>query len=244
MSICTQSENVISDRQQSIIDHGWAFIPCISDEVRSKTFELSIFAASWDHLPKDPYMKSEACSRFRRFQRFNLDGKRRRLYPSTELNFFQREDINRVFGGIDREFAPMDAQVRGSKILKDLIFGALDVIPIERRAKIASVNVHQIRIIASQNIIGLPTPEGIHQDGHDYVAQVMINRSGVKRAISNIYDLEKNLIGKLELRLPLEAIVVDDSRVFHSVDPVASRSLSQGSTRDMLLIDFNEAKER
>ena len=239
MSICIQSENVIFDRQQSIIDHGWAFIPCIAEEVKAKPFELNGFAASWNHLPKDPYMPSEVCSRYRRFQRFDLDVTRRQLNPSSDRRFFQGEDINSAFGGINREFAPMDANVRDSRVLGELIFGALDVIPLGRREKVTSVNVHQIRIIASEDIIGLPTPEGIHQDGHDFVAQVMINRFDVKRAISNIYDLDKNLIGKLELRLPLEAIVVDDARVFHSVDPVTSRYQAQGCTRDMLLIDFN-----
>ena len=49
--------------------------------------------------------------------------------------------------------------------------------------------------------IGRPTPEGAHRDGVDFVAVILVDRSGVKGGGSNVdlnRELEKMLLNQYE----------------------------------------------
>ena len=126
-------------------------------------------------------------------------------------------------------------------ILRDLIRFHFNALNVQDKSKPWKVFVHQIRITARDNMKGLPTPEGIHQDGHAYVAQILIDRKNVKGATSTIYDQNRSNLFRHTLTQPFDTILVNDKQVWHGVTPVRQLDSSFPGTRDMLLLDFNPA---
>lgn len=93
-------------------------------------------------------------------------------------------------------------------------------------------------LILAAAVSGPLAPEGIHEDGHHFVAQVLINREGVTGGESELYDRDRTPIYWTTLLEPYEAIVIDDRRVFHGVSAVRSEAGVRTGVRDMMLIDF------
>jgi hypothetical protein len=100
------------------------------------------------------------------------------------------------------------------------------------------VRVHQIRIVASIDEPGLPAPEGIHQDGTDFLTLHLVRRHNVVGGISTLYDLERRTLQSYTLRNPLDSLIIDDSRIMHGVTPVYPVAGCTEGTRDILGIDF------
>ena len=80
--------------------------------------------------------------------------------------------------------------------------------------------LHQFRIEARSGEAGQPTPEGMHRDGVDWVLVLLVGRENIKSGETTIYDLAKHPLGSFTLTRPLDAALVDDSRVYHGVTPV------------------------
>jgi hypothetical protein len=196
--------------------------------------------ASYADLPVDTYLPDGASYRLRRFGRFSYDTQTGSLLSLPDRPFFQAVRFNRLNGGIHREFAPLAAAVRHNRVLYQLVrFHATEL----RRAcpDIGQwkVYVHQIRITASGKAGGKPAPEGVHQDGHYFVAQVLIARENVTGAESRILDSKNELITRTVLTEPLDTLLVNDQTVFHEVTDLHCKAGGKPGYRDMLLIDFN-----
>lgn len=147
---------------------------------RHAEWERKEFISSWEDLPVDAYLKGGATFRRRRYSQFHLaDG---RLVPSGQIVFEQSKEVNSLFGGVQRQFEPLREDVAASALLETVVFTFLDNLPGEIDRSDAAIGVHQIRITASRDEASLPAPEGIHEDGHHFVAQVLINREGVTGA--------------------------------------------------------------
>ncbi|WP_326630270.1 2OG-Fe dioxygenase family protein [Streptomyces sp. NBC_01761] len=203
---------------------------------RHAEWERKEFISSWEDLPVDAYLKGGATFRCRRYSQFHLaDG---RLVPSGQIVFEQSKEVNSLFGGVQRHFEPLREDVAASALLETVVFTFLDNLPGEIDRSDAAIGVHQIRITANRDEASLPAPEGIHEDGHHFVAQVLINREGVTGGESQLYDRDRSPIFRTTLLEPLESIVIDDRRVFHGVSGVTPAPGVTEGIRDMMLIDF------
>jgi hypothetical protein len=100
------------------------------------------------------------------------------------------------------------------------------------------VRVHQIRIVALPGEPGLPAPEGVHQDGTDFLALHLVRRQNVAGAESTIYDPGRRPIATYTMRQPLDSFIIEDPRVLHGVTPVHTADGRTPGARDMLGIDF------
>lgn len=67
-------------------------------------------------------------------------------------------------------------------VLHTLIRFFAERVPGDLDPATTGVGVHQIRITATRDAKGLPAPEGVHEDGHHYVAQVLMRRTDVQGA--------------------------------------------------------------
>ncbi|GHF59077.1 hypothetical protein GCM10010218_45610 [Streptomyces mashuensis] len=199
------------------------------------------FTDSWDDLPADSHLGTAAPYRFRRYGRFRLLGAGgtgpTALEPLPHAPFFQDRSVNKVHGGVHRVFAPLAETVAAGPALRTVVRTLLDHLP-GPRAGIDTCGVHQIRVVATPDAEGHPAPEGVHRDGHWYVAQVLLRRDGVHGAESRLYDLDERLVHRATLTAPLETIVLDDRRVLHGVSPVRPAPGARRGVRDMLLVDF------
>jgi hypothetical protein len=100
------------------------------------------------------------------------------------------------------------------------------------------VEVHQFRIEARNDAIGQPTPEGMHRDGVDYVLVLLVDRTNIRSGETSIHDLAGKTLGSFTLTSPLDAALVDDSRVMHGVTPVEPLDPALPGFRDVLVVTF------
>ena len=196
--------------------------------------EISRFIVSFESLVKDPYMPSEFGIRKRRFGRFYWN-QNEQLLPLEGTTFVQSIELNSVAGGIQREFAPLEESFKRSILLKRLI-GYL-ARTIDDPSKEWNVNVHQFRV-ESNGIPASAAPEGIHRDGHNFVAIVSLRRHNIEGGFNRIYDDQKNLLFETLLSKTFDTLLIHDLTTFHDVTPFQSPHNSTGY-RDTLVIDFN-----
>ncbi|GHG52535.1 2OG-Fe dioxygenase family protein [Streptomyces griseocarneus] len=196
---------------------------------------VAAFTESWDDLPADAHLGSATPYRFRRYGRFRIAGDDLERLP--HVAFFQDRAVNKVNGGVPRMFAPLDDAVAGGPVLSAVVRTLREHLPGPRTGT-GLCGVHQIRVTATDTTDGHPAPEGVHRDGHSYVAQVLIRREDVRGAESCLYDLDRRPVYRASLSAPLETIVLDDRRVLHDVSPMRPAPGARRGVRDMLLVDF------
>ena len=196
------------------------------------------FAASWDQLALDTYLVDHGRFRRRRHAVFRVDpdGSTQR---EAHQPHYQSRDYNSVYGGIERWFEPISAAVGTGASLRTILhfctmlFGALTGgTPAWR------VEVHQFRIEARPDEPGLPTPEGVHRDGVDYVLVLLIARHNIASGTTTIHTRDGALLGTFTLTKPFDAALVDDGRVCHGVTPVQPLDPALPACRDVLVVTF------
>lgn len=101
------------------------------------------------------------------------------------------------------------------------------------------VEMHQFRIEPESRRVGLPTPEGSHRDGVDWVFVTLIARHNVAGGVTAITDETGRSLGSFELRQPLDAVFLDDHRVWHGVTPLRLEVPRQPGYRDALVLTFS-----
>lgn len=198
-----------------------------------------VFFQSYGNLPKDEFMRDGGQYRQRRFGSFEYDTEKNQLHYLGNSGFFQSKVNNELNGGITRHFASLEDHVIDNSFLYLLIKKNSSYLPDYKKHSKWSVFVHQIRVTSTPGQIGNPAPEGIHRDGHAYVAQILIAKNSVNGAVSQLYNDKKLSIFSHELQSPLETILIDDRKLYHDVSSLEVKKNRLSGYRDMLLIDFN-----
>jgi len=196
------------------------------------------FAETWNDLELDAHMADGGRYRRRRHAVFGAgaDGPIERLIHQPH---YQALDYNPLNGGVARWFAPIaDAAASGASLRTILeftraLFSRLG--PQDVRWKI---EVHQFRIEAQLGSEGLPTPEGMHRDGVDFVLVLLVNRENIASGTTSIHGPDGGERGRFTLTVPFDAALVDDSRVAHGVTSVKAIDPAQPAYRDVLVVTF------
>jgi hypothetical protein len=154
--------------------------------------------------------------------------------------YFQPGFQNPYAGGIERDFAPLLPETVANPFLGALIRCTFACLPYaqERRGRTWEVRVHQIRIVATVEEPGDPAPEGIHQDGTDFLTLHLVGRQNAIGGKSTIYDLDRQPIRSFTMREPLDSMILEDPRILHGVTPVHPADGLTKGIRDVLGIDF------
>ncbi len=203
------------------------------------------FAASWNDLGLDRYMADGGRYRRRRHATFSVapapDGASR-IERKPHQPHYQSRDYNMLNGGIERWFKPISDEIGAHPVLHailaacDAVFTALT--QADARPSAWHVELHQFRIEARTDQAGQPTPEGLHRDGVDWVLVLLVARENVESGETSIHDLRKRLLGSFTLSEPLDAALVDDSRVYHGVTGVRPVDPGRPAYRDVLVVTF------
>ncbi|MEU1014252.1 2OG-Fe dioxygenase family protein [Streptomyces sp. NPDC005898] len=198
--------------------------------------EIKQLRASWEGLRVDRYLKDGGSYRRRRYSAFHLtdDG----LVRAAHGAFRQSLAVNPLHGGVAREFEPIEQDVAGSPLLATLVRTLADRLPGDFDPATGCIGIHQIRVLATRDAEGLPAPEGVHEDGHHFVAQVLMRRENIEGGLSRLYDRDRAPLYRTLLTEPFETIIIDDRRVFHGVSAVEVADGFPTGVRDMMLVDF------
>jgi hypothetical protein len=201
------------------------------------------FAASWSDLGLDTYMADGGRYRKRRHAAFGavvgepIDRKPHQPH-------YQSRDYNPLHGGIERWFEPVRAEI-GAGPCMTTILGTCRT-AFERLAPACEwhIEVHQFRIEARSGEAGLPTPEGMHRDGVDYVLVLLICRRNIRSGVTSIRAADGRDLGSFTLAEPCDAAWVDDHRVMHGVTPVEPIDPTHPGFRDVLVVTFRRDEGR
>lgn len=203
--------------------------------------DWTAFAESWNHLAIDDYMADGGRYRRRRHAVYAADAsgppKRQAHQPH-----YQSRDYNSLNGGIARWFEPIESHIADGASLQGILrwcqrsFGALA--PDVRHWQ---VEVHQFRIEARADQAGMPTPEGVHRDGVDYVLVLLVRRDNIASGTTTIHAPDGRDLGSFTLTAPFDATLIDDHRVFHGVTAVQPIDAALPAYRDVLVVTFKRS---
>ena len=228
--------------QSAIAGDGFAFLSAAATRplllASGPLSDWDAFRASWNDLALDTYMADGGRYRRRRHAVFAVDDNA--IVRMPHQPHYQSLDYNTLNGGIPRWFEPItDGDGPSLHTIIEFcqrLFGSLVPAPIRWH-----VEVHQFRIEARPDVKGLPTPEGLHRDGVDYVLVLLVNRQNIGSGTTTIHGLDRRLLGIFTLTEPCDAALVDDARVFHGVTPVEPVDLDLPAYRDVLVVTFRRA---
>ncbi|NBT86343.1 MAG: hypothetical protein EBT45_07625 [Alphaproteobacteria bacterium] len=101
------------------------------------------------------------------------------------------------------------------------------------------IGVHQIRVVADDQSMGIPAPEGIHQDGFDYIAILSVNNQNLAGGVSILLSSQnpKDIIFEQSLQ-PSNCLLLNDRNLFHYVSPIVPK-LPGNCFRDMIITTFS-----
>jgi hypothetical protein len=199
------------------------------------------FADSWDDLAVDPYMADGGRYRRRRHAVFGI-GAAGPVVRQPHQPHYQSVDYNPLNGGIARWFEPIEQAIAGGQTLRTILAFCRSLFEgMTARVSGWRVEVHQFRIEARQGEAGLPTPEGLHRDGVDYVLVLLVRRCNIERGTTMIYGKSGDCLGSFTLAEPFDAAIVNDNRVFHGVTPVVAMEPAAPAHRDVLVVTFAAA---
>jgi hypothetical protein len=196
------------------------------------------FAASWNDLEIDEHMADHGRYRRRRHAVFvaTADGA---ITRQPHQPHYQSLEYNALNGGIARWFAPVTEAIGDGASLRAILsfchglFGQFFETP-----RAWHVEAHQFRIEASADMLGQPTPEGVHRDGVDYVMVLLIRRHNIASGTTTIHAPDGRALGSFTLAHPCDATLIDDARVHHGVTAVTPLDPAQPAHRDVLVMTF------
>lgn len=192
-----------------------------------------VFAASWNDLGEDRYMADGG--RYRRRRHSCLCLTEDDLTLLAPRPHYQSRDHNILNGGIERWFEPVAPPVLHSPLFKSLIALAAALFPLGAKSHL--IEVHQFRIEARVDLPGLPTPEGMHRDGVDFVLVMLVSRENVREGVTQL-EIDGTVRTSFTLSDPMEAVLLDDHRIKHEVTPIVAFDPSEAAHRDVLVVTF------
>jgi hypothetical protein len=201
------------------------------------------FASSWNDLEIDAYMADGGRYRRRRHAVYDataVEGVRRAAHQAH----YQALDYNPLNGGIARWFEPIATDVGEGATLRTILAFCLSCFDSAAPAHAWRVEVHQFRIEARVGEAGLPTPEGLHRDGVDYVLVLLVQRRNIARGTTSIHGPGGQTLGAFTLTEPLDAALLDDRRVSHGVTSVRPIDPALPAFRDVLVVTFAASHPR
>jgi len=202
--------------------------------------DWAAFSESWERLEVDAYMADRG--RYRRRRHAVFQATAQGFVRQPHQPHFQTVDYNPLHGGIERWFEPVEESIgRGASLTTILEFCRRRFSALEPAVASWKVEVHQFRIEARAGEPGLPTPEGMHRDGVDYVLVLMIRRRNIASGTTTIHAPDGRRLGAFTLTEPFDAVLVNDHRVYHGVTPVTPLDPAQPACRDVLVVTFRRS---
>ncbi|WP_165922096.1 2OG-Fe dioxygenase family protein [Pseudonocardia endophytica] len=203
--------------------------------------EFDAFRAVWEDLEPDADLADGGAYRFRRYGLVRAvstpDGFATEPLPHRGF----RQDVIPMWRDAERHFAPLSSSTLADPCLGALVAFDLTVAGQVRPSREWVVGLHAIRVVARAGESGLPTPEGVHRDGHSFVGMHLVRRENARGGESRIHRTGRPDV-VFTLGSPLDSVLVDDTAVRHAVSPIVPLDPYAGRTvRDMLLVDLNPA---
>ena len=203
----------------------FGFLFCMRTE---NAIEPAVFKPFFNDLPVDPNIKGHY--RYRRLSRFRITEAGVMKLPHGYL--FQSKEYNPLVGDIKREFEELDDELVSLEMFNALLLVFRDFCALRPGAEIG---VHQIRTTCSPENIGNPAPEGIHQDGTNFICIYSVDRNNIQGGETRLYTSRAEDPVFNKTLYPGELVLVNDRKFFHNTTPVRLAGEGNG-TRDVFVL--------
>lgn len=201
------------------------------------------FADSWNRLLPDQYMADGGKYRLRRYSEFLLHAGQKRAVRTPHVAYSQTKSVNRLNGGVVRLYEPFETDTADSQMLRLVFSASAGILEAVDPGKQWRAQCFQNRILASDQEAGLPTPEGIHRDGTEWVLTLFVDRVGADGGESGVYRAsDRRKLASVQLKQPGEFLFVNDLTLLHDVTPLSVTSGARAGFRDVFIAMFSEAK--
>ncbi|WP_111874500.1 2OG-Fe dioxygenase family protein [Aeromonas bivalvium] len=162
--------------------------------------QVATLTRFFGQLPVDPYIDGDF--RRRRYGRFEKQGQG--FHRLDNGVFFQAAAINKFLGDVPRTYADLvPAFVRHTAL-----------------ADGREIGVHQMRICAASGSETPPAPEGVHQDGFDFIGVFFCGSQGVSGGELQLYHGLRQPPFFQQALTTGEYLVLDDRRFYHNAAPI------------------------
>jgi hypothetical protein len=161
---------------------------------------------------------------------------RRALVRVPHRAHWQPTTYNALHGGLERWFEPIETEITEGAVWARLVIGLGEVFAALRPVPCWYIEAHQFRIDTASGI-GLPTPEGAHRDGVDFIAIVLVDRVRVLGGETRVFPADSGHGVRFTLAEPWSALLLDDARVVHETTPIQSATSVPG-WRDTLVLTY------
>lgn len=230
--------------RETIAREGFRFVPAATMRAMlGPLSDWSAFAASWADMPLDTHLPDGHRYRRRRYATLSARAGERAFRVEPHRPHYQAREYNRLVGGIERWFEPIPPGVLASPSFNAILAFCLRLFGALRPGADWHIECHQFRIEARADGAGLPTPEGMHRDGVDYVLVLLVDRVNIESGTTTVHGPGGEQLGSFTLTSALDAALVDDLRVKHGVTPVRPHDPSRPAHRDVLVVTFRHRED-
>jgi len=196
------------------------------------------FADSWTGMPVDEFMADGGRYRRRRHAVFSIDPDLC-IRREPHQPHFQSRAYNALNGGVARWFEPIPADIAASVPMTRILQFASRIFSSVAGVRTPwFVEVHQFRIEAKAGEEGLPTPEGVHRDGVDFVLVLLVTRCNIAQGVTEIFAPGGERLGQFTLSDAFDTVLLDDHRVYHGVTAVRPLDPATPAWRDVIVVTF------
>lgn len=190
---------------------------------------------SFNTLTVSPYKDGQY--RLRRYSCFSFNRENHDIVLTTNDGFVQSGQFNEFQGGMLRSYDDLTEATFQSPLFIDMVSKFAEI---ARLPQLVKIEVHQMRIIAKESADAVATPEGIHQDGFDFIGVFTINRHNVKGGDLLLWQ-NKHDDEPLTVLSPMvgDFCVLNDKLLWHSATNVVP--LEQGTAYwDLFVMTANQ----
>jgi hypothetical protein len=229
----------LQDLADPLAARGFRFAP--AEDMRAHLGALAdwdTFSASWNDLPRDMHLPDGHRYRRRRHATLSARAGESTFHVEPQRPHYQAVEYNRLVGGIERWFEPIQAPILAGASFRSVMALCLRLFGALQPRTDWHIECHQFRIEARPEAAGQPTPEGVHRDGVDWVLVLLVSRVNIESGTTTVHDMEDRALGSFTLATPLDAALVDDKRVKHGVTAVTPTDRSRPAWRDVLVVTF------
>lgn len=194
--------------------------------------ELGALQADFESLVPSTY--KDGAYRLRRYSKFDFD-EQAGIRVHEGASFVQNDNINTFQGNVVRTYDNLSQTVQSDPAFLNMC---------QTLAKTANLpnpctlEAHQIRIIARPEMpIAQSAPEGIHQDGFDYVAIFTVARHNEQGADLLVWQ-SKDSPSPIATTTPKagEYCIVNDKTLWHSATPISQIDKSDKAYWDLFVL--------
>ncbi|WKE66870.1 2OG-Fe dioxygenase family protein [Gallaecimonas kandeliae] len=189
---------------------------------------------SFNALPKDPYIQGDF--RYRCYSNVKLVAGQVQRLPTK--SFMQSSDINQYLGDVERRYEEIpDATLHGEAMVA-MLEGFQQECGLSDEAVI---EIHQIRIKTESRNATPPAPEGVHQDGFDFLGVYVLGTGSVEGGELMLYEAKDAAPFFCERFADGQYVVLNDARYFHNAAPVIPLEGQQLGYWDVVVLTAHAA---